>query len=313
MQLFNVVNLKFSNQKFRGKAEMNMKKYCYLIFIVTLSVFFMNMSAFAQDSNDTMPVSSDIYISDSTVLPGTNQDATILIAQNTQPADEDSDEDFLDDFDNTQQAVYVADPLYYFNYVMYTFNDILYFAALKPLATGYKFITPTFFRTGVKNVFHNLMFPVRFVNNLLQFKIKEAGTEVGIFLINSTAGVAGLVQVAQSEFDMNTSDEDLGQTLGSWSMGNGFYLVLPVLGPSSLRDAIGRVGDYFITPINHPNTDFFDYGKPWKLYYGLMAFDGLNATSFRLGDYEALKKASLDPYTALKDAYIQNRAEKIRQ
>jgi len=114
MQLFKVVNLKFSNQKFRGKAEMNMKKYCYLIFVVTLSVFFMNMGAFAQDSNDTISVSSDIYISDT----------PLLIAQNTQPADEDSDEDFLDDFDNKKETVYVADPLYYFNYVMYTFNDI---------------------------------------------------------------------------------------------------------------------------------------------------------------------------------------------
>jgi len=224
--------------------------------------------------------------------------------------DEDELDDFLDEnsdeklFD-AEEAIEVADPLYYFNYAMYSFNDFLYFNALKPLASGYKKILPAAVRRGVRNFFHNLMFPVRLTNNLLQGKIEEAGREIEIFFINTTAGVAGFSQVAQNEFNLFTSNEDLGQTLGSYSIGDGFYIVLPVLGPSSLRDAVGRAGDYFLTPVN--------YVEPLELNLGIKALDTINAVSFRLGDYEILKKASFDPYTALKNAYFQNRREKIKQ
>ena len=288
------------------------KKYCFLIFIVVLITSFMNRGAFAQDIRKITPVLSDDHISDLYVLYETNKSDKIMLAQNRQPipdekesVDELDDDFFDDDFDDTKQTQQIADPLYYFNYAMYSFNDFLYFAALKPLATGYKAVTPTAFRKGVKNFFHNLLFPVRFVNNLLQGKIKEAGTEVGIFLINTTFGLAGYHQVAQDDFNLNTSNEDLGQTLGSYSIGNGFYLVLPIFGPSSLRDTVGFVGDFFLKPVN--------YVDPWEARYGIKAFDTVTSISFRLGDYEALKKAAFDPYIALKDAYIQNRNEKIRK
>ncbi|MEN8212411.1 MAG: MlaA family lipoprotein, partial [Thermodesulfobacteriota bacterium] len=91
----------------------------------------------------------------------------------------------------------------------------------------------------------------------------------------------------------------------SYSIGNGFYLVLPIFGPSSLRDTLGLAGDYFLTPVN--------YVDPWELNLGIKSYDSINSLSFRLGDYEALKKAAFDPYIALKDAYIQNRNEKIRK
>ncbi len=281
------------------------KRYCFIIFIVVLIASFMNTCAFAQDTRDITPVLSDDCISDLYVSYGANQSDKIMLAQNRQPIpDEKESVDELDeDFFDIKQTQQIADPLYYFNYAMYSFNDILYFAALKPLATGYKAVTPTAFRKGVRNFFHNLLFPVRFVNNLLQGKIKEAGTEVGIFLINTTFGIAGYHQVAQDDFNLNTSNEDLGQTLGSYSIGNGFYLVLPLFGPSSLRDTLGLVGDSFLKPVN--------YVDPWEARYAIKAFDIINSTSFRLGDYEALKKAAFDPYIALKDAYIQNRDEKI--
>ena len=275
-------------------------------------VFFMNMSAFAQTTRNITPILSDDCISNLYISPGTRQNDKIMLAQNRQPISNEKepvdelDDDFFDeDFDDTKQIQQVADPLYYFNYAMYSFNDFLYFGALKPLATGYKAVTPTALRKGVRNFFHNLLFPVRFVNNLLQGKIKEAGTEVGIFLINTTFGLAGYHQVAQDDFNLNTSNEDLGQTLGSYSIGNGFYLVLPIFGPSSLRDTVGLAGDFFLKPVS--------YVDPWEVRYGIMAFDLINSTSFRLGDYEALKKAAFDPYTSLKDAYIQNRNEKIRK
>jgi len=288
------------------------KRYFLLFFIVVLMVSFMNMSAFAQDTRDITPVLSDDCISELYVVPGTKQNDKIMLAQNRQPISNEKepvdelDDDFFDeDFDDTKQIQQIADPLYYFNYAMYSFNDFLYFGALKPLATGYKAITPTIMRQGVNNFFHNLLFPVRFVNNFLQGKIKKAGIEVEIFLINSTIGIAGFGKVAQNRFDLYTSNEDLGQTLGSYSIGNGFYLVLPILGPSSLRDTLGLAGDYFLTPVN--------YVDPWELSLGIKSYGSINSLSFRLGDYEALKKAAFDPYISLKDAYIQNRNEKIRK
>ncbi|MBT6339461.1 MAG: VacJ family lipoprotein, partial [Desulfobacula sp.] len=98
---------------------------------------------------------------------------------------------------------------------------------------------------------------------------------------------------------------DLGQTLGSYSIGNGFYLVLPLFGPSTFRDLIGRVGDSFLNPVN--------YVEPWGYSIGIKAVDTINTISFHLGDYEALKKASLDPYVAIRNAYIQNRKQKIKK
>ncbi|MCP4720003.1 MAG: VacJ family lipoprotein [Desulfobacteraceae bacterium] len=220
-------------------------------------------------------------------------------------ADEDFDLDLFDEYEEVEDVQMVADPLYYFNYAMYSFNDFLYFYALKPIAQGYKFIAPTPLRKGVNNFFHNLLFPVRFVNNILQGKLLEASGEVGIFFTNSTLGILGFNQFAQKNLNMETSNEDLGQTLGSFSIGNGFYLVLPILGPSTLRDGLGRVGDYFITPVN--------YVEPWELSMGINTYDKINRTSFRIGDYEALKDASLDPYVAIRNAYIQNRRSEIEK
>ena len=272
---------------------------------VVLVVFILNSTIFAQDNHIIAPVLSDDFIS--TSFSQLNESNGMLMAQNTQPVleEDELDKEFLDDFGDTLESRSISDPLYYFNYLMYSFNDFLYFAVIKPIATGYKAITPVPVRKGVNNFFHNLFFPVRFVNNILQGEIKDAGTEIEIFLVNTTIGVLGFGQVAQNEFGLYTSNEDLGQTLGSYSIGNGFYLVLPVLGPSSLRDTVGLVGDYFLTPVN--------YVEPWELSLGIKAYDSINATSFRLGDYEALKKASIDPYVAIRNAYIQNRKQRIKE
>jgi phospholipid-binding lipoprotein MlaA len=278
-----------------------MKKYSnFAICVIVLFIFICNSMAFAGDRQDSKPepIFPDEFSS--------KLSSPMLIAQNSQTIVED-DDDLLDDFDN-MKTLTVSDPLYYFNYAMYKFNDVL----VMPIAKGYKFIMPELVRNGIDNFFHNLLFPVRFVNNLLQGEINDAGTEVGVFLINSTLGVAGFGQVAQDQFKLHTNDEDLGQTLGSYSIGNGFYIVWPFLGPSTLRDSIGLAGDYFLTPINHPNTDFFDYGKPWELHWGLKVVDGINSASLYVDEYKELKEAAIDPYVALRDAYIQNRAKKVK-
>ncbi len=222
----------------------------------------------------------------------------------TQSAEIEDDGDLFEEYDQEETAPKdVADPLYGFNYAMYSLNDVLYFYALKPVAQGYKAVVPEPARKGIRNFFYNLMFPVRFVNSILQGKMDRAGDELGIFLTNSTVGILGFNRFAQTHLGLKNADEDLGQTFGSWGFGNGFYLVLPILGPTTLRDGLGGVGDYFITPLN--------YAEPWELYWGATGLDKVNKTSFRIGDYEALKEAALDPYAAIRNAYIQNRNSQV--
>lgn len=285
------------------------KKFYFSVLAMTLLIFSLNSPVLAEDSQKIDPILSSDSISTVQSQIDENRNSGRLMVQNTPSLNGENDaldEDLIfDEYDDTTTSQSVADPLYYFNYAMYSFNDVLYTYALEPIASGYKWITPSPIRNGVKNFFHNLLFPVRFVNNLLQGEIKDAGVEIEIFIINTTIGVLGFGQIAQSQFDLHTSNEDLGQTLGSYSIGNGFYLVLPVFGPSTLRDTVGLVGDYFLKPVN--------YVEPWELSTGLKAYDTINTTSFRLGDYEALKSAALDPYVALRDAYIQNRKNKIKE
>jgi phospholipid-binding lipoprotein MlaA len=198
----------------------------------------------------------------------------------------------------------ISDPLEPWNRAMFTFNDKLYFWAAKPLARGYSAIVPEWGRVRVKNIFQNISMPVRFVNNLLQLKIRGAGTELLRFVFNTTAGVGGMFDVARN-IDLKVSDEDLGQTLGVYGIGNGFYIVWPVLGPSSLRDTVGTVGDYFLDPVS--------YITPTESQIGVRTFDYTNETSLHIGDYEDMKESAIDPYISFRSAYIEYRKNKIKE
>lgn len=217
-----------------------------------------------------------------------------------EPVDEDEfDTDiFQADQGQGDQAI-VADPFEGLNRAVFYFNDKLYMYGLRPIAKGYAKVVPTVARKGIKNFFTNLFFPIRFVNALLQGKGEAAGSEFAAFFINTTLGFGGLNNFAQKYVGIRIEDEDFGQTLGSYGVGNGVYLVLPVLGPSSLRDAVGRAGDWFINPIN--------YAQPWEVSWGGWGLEKVSWTSFHIGEYKAFKEASIDPYAAMRNAYIQNR------
>ncbi len=228
-------------------------------------------------------------------------------AQDTQAADdwlaeEDDafdDEDWLEDEPPT-----VADPLEPINRFFFHFNDKLYYWILKPTATGYKFILPKGFRISVRNVFANLLAPKRVVNCILQGKVPESGVELGRFAINSTLGILGLFDVAKESFNMEASEEDLGQSLGFYGAGPGIYINWPFLGPSNVRDTIGRVGDAFLDPLNYLVDDFW-------VRAGIWTGEKVNYTSLTLGDYELFKETALDPYAAVRDAYQQFRQGRI--
>jgi phospholipid-binding lipoprotein MlaA len=115
----------------------------------------------------------------------------------------------------------------------------------------------------------------------------------------------GFADLAQNNPDLTAGEEDLGQTFGSYGVGNGFYIVWPFLGPSTLRDTVGMAGDLFLNPVN--------YVRPAEAALGITAYEKLNNTSFHIGDYEAIKEASLDPYSAIRDAYVQYRNKKIKE
>jgi phospholipid-binding lipoprotein MlaA len=203
-------------------------------------------------------------------------------------------------------AVQVPDPIEGFNRAMFAFNDKLYFWVLKPLASGYRVVMPVEIRTCAKNFFYNLQAPVRIVNSLLQGKFAGAGSELGRFFVNSTAGILGLGSPADSVPLLRSQEEDFGQTLAVYGIGEGFYIVWPFIGSSTLRDTIGWGGDQFLTPYAAWVDDF-------ETTLAITGFRIVNDVSFRIGDYEDLKAASLDPYAALRDGYIQFRKRKISE
>jgi len=228
------------------------------------------------------------------------------IINDSVPDDDLADEelDLLDEVGDSENYR-IADPVKYWNIAIYHFNDKLYFWGLKPLTKGYIAVTSKSIRSGVKNFFSNIATPIRLVSCILQLKIKNAGTETARFAINSTVGILGFGDPAKKYYSLKPKDEDLGQTFGFYGIGNGFYIVWPFFGPSSMRDSVGMIGDIFLDPIF--------YVKPREASIGITSYKTVNETSFKIGDYESFKAAAIDPYEALKDAYIQNRKKKINE
>jgi phospholipid-binding lipoprotein MlaA len=199
-----------------------------------------------------------------------------------------------------EKPVSIADPLEPFNRAMFRFNDKLYFWVIKPVAQGYKKVVPEQARVSVRNFFYNLLFPMRFVSCLLRADFGCAGTEIGRFTVNTLWGVGGLLDPASHEnLNIPKNAADLGQTLGVYGLGQGFYIVWPVLGPSSARDSINIPGNYFLYVVN--------YISPWYEWLGVRVFEVENDSSLRIGDYESLLEAAIDPYVALRNAYAQYR------
>jgi phospholipid-binding lipoprotein MlaA len=197
----------------------------------------------------------------------------------------------------------IPDPLEPWNRAIFTFNDRFYFWVFKPFATGYGAVIPEDFRMIIRNAFNNIAMPIRFVNNLLQGKFEGAGLELARFVVNSTAGFGGLVDAA-SHINLKPHDEDFGQTLGVYGLDHGFYLVWPFLGASSLRDSVGLAADGFLDPVNYliPGSEYVFAAQAGKY---------INLQSLRLGEYDDLVKAAVDPYTAVKDAYYQYRRNQV--
>jgi phospholipid-binding lipoprotein MlaA len=249
-----------------------------------------------QAGPDAVPLISDVSLA----IKDQKTDESKEDSVEEDPFEEDP---FGDTDSDTQPDVQVADPLIGWNRIMFHVNDKLYFWVLKPVARGYRAVMPTTVRVGLKNFYTNVLGPLRFVNCLLQNKGDAAEAELVRFVMNSTIGVLGFGNPAKKYPDLTLNDEDFGQTFGRWGIGQGFYIVWPVLGSSTLRDSFGMVGDSFFKP--------YYYVEPRETVLGLWALDRVNTVSFRIGDWEAFKEAALDPYEASRNFYIQYRKNKV--
>jgi len=217
----------------------------------------------------------------------------------------DADFDLLEE-ELAEQMIEVADPLELLNRIMYHVNDTLYFWVLKPVTEVYINITPEPAKIGIRNFFNNLTTPIRFVNCHLQGKTTAADMELNRFLINTTVGILGLGDPAKDQHGLEPPEnEDLGQTLATYGLGNGFYIVWPLLGPSTVRDSIGTVGGLFLNPVY--------YVEPTETAIGISAVKFTNENTFHTGEYETFKDASLDPYVAMREIYIQYRNKQIKE
>lgn len=240
---------------------------------------------------------SSVYAGGSALSPGA---VTVRELDNASIATD------LDDYGDTPTAS-IADPIEPWNRFWFRFNDIFYIHVAKPVYTGWTYVTPQFFRNALSNLYYNLLFPTRFINSLLQFRFLEAGVEFSRFMMNvmGSAGLANLSKNKKTIVPVDPSGEDFGQTLGRWGIGQGFYIIWPFIGPSSLRDTVGRVGDYFTEPLT--------YLEPWTLSTGSKAGLTFNELDDVLPAYENLKSIAIDPYISMREAYASMREAQVKR
>ena len=202
-----------------------------------------------------------------------------------------------------------ADPLSGFNEPMFTFNRKLDDWVLHPVASGYATIAPTPVRESVDRFFDNVKVIPRFANNLFQLKLAEAGSEVARFGINSTIGLAGFFDPADLWFGIKKHPNDFGLTIRYYDIPTGPYLMLPLLGPSTIGDTVGLVADGAMNPISYvvPLWVTFTVATSQR------AVDAINYRSLHLNQFEEADRYAIDLYGAVQDAYLQTRVDKVKK
>ena len=208
----------------------------------------------------------------------------------------------------------VPDPLQTLNRGTFWFNDKLYTFILRPISKGYELILPRPVRKGIDNAFENVKYPIRVVNCALQGKFKRAGQETGKFVVNTVGGVGGIFRPAEKIPALaNLPNEDTAQTFGKWGIPSGPYLVLPMLGPSTLRDTVGLAGDYVLNPVNWPYFWYYSRQSTHQWVIVPPLANTLRAMPGQINTYDSITKDAVDPYLSARSAYSQSRAEAIKK
>ena len=208
-------------------------------------------------------------------------------------------------FDEYPQEA-LEDPWEDFNAEVFDFNYGLYRHLMKPVAKGYNVVVPPDVQVSIENAFHNMGFVSRFLNSLFQGKYERAGTETKRFLINTTMGLGGFFDVAKYVFDTEAPpSEDTGQTLAVHGIGSGPFLMLPLLPPLTIRDAVGFAGDIFLNPVN--------YLIPILPNLGMNAENAINTRALNIETFEGIEESTVDLYGAVRSGYFQRRSKDIAE
>ena len=226
---------------------------------------------------------------------------TVLLSFNVLANASDDVKTDSDDFETTIYDDEIYDPFEEINRVIFTFNNAADKIVLEPVAKGYKKL-PTPIQSGVGNFINNLKLPLAAFNQLLQGQGKNAMESTGRFLVNSTIGIFGLIDVAD-DFGLNQKEEDFGQTLATWGVGDGFYIVLPLFGPSNLRDTTGMMMTMVSDPINAYSAS---QDESWAIPIRTAA-NAIDQRSQIIDEVNALRNNSVDYYAAVRSSYYQNR------
>lgn len=239
-------------------------------------------------------------------MPGSRRTASVpQVAAESADVAEASDASQVEfDADASYDLVLADDPWEGFNRKMHSFNNVVDRFVLRPAALGYKRVTPDSVQAGVSRFFANLSMPVTAVNQALQGRPGDAASSLGRFAVNTTIGIVGIFDPA-ARFGMPWPDgEDFGQTLAIWGWRDSRYLVLPLLGPRTVRDAVGLVGDLPLSPVSHIDDS--------TVAIGFQALEFVDART-RLLPADQLRRDALDDYLFVRDAWLQRRKHLIEQ
>ena len=229
----------------------------------------------------------------------------ILLSFNVYAGASDEVKTNSEDFETSVYEDEIYDPLEGVNRAIFGFNNVADKMILEPAAKGYKKL-PTPIQSGIGNFIKNLKLPLVAVNQLLQGQGKNAAESTGRFLVNSTIGIFGLIDVAD-DLGLEQKEEDFGQTLATWGVGDGFYVVLPLFGPSNLRDTSGMLMTMMTDPVNAYAAN---QGQAWAIPLRTAA-NAIDQRSKIIDEVNALRDNSIDYYAAVRSSYYQNRKAAI--
>ena len=249
---------------------------------------------------------SALFLTGCTSARQTKQTAAVAAASGKGDGKAVVNADDLEEYD----ARSIADPIEPVNRGTFWFNHQLYRYVLRPVSKAYEKVVPKPVRKGIYNVFDNVEFPIRFVNHTLQGNFVRAGQETGKFCVNTVLGVGGLMTPAEKfPAIANVPDTDTGLTFAKWGVGHGFYLMIPVVGPRSARDTVGLAGDWAL----HPLTWVGIFYGTWAWTVPVSAADTLAVMPDKFSQYDAATENAVDPYAAVRSAYVQYRDEAAKR
>lgn len=197
-----------------------------------------------------------------------------------------------------------ADPYQNFNQAVFNFNNGFYTTFAEPVNTAYTTILPTFVQTGISNAYQNLSTVPDMANDLLQWNWRYFIKDTLRLILNSTLGFFGTIDVAGNA-GIPSHEQGFGYTLAKWGYVNSSYIVLPILGPNTVGSTISLLPDYFMSPMTYVNSGNWQYGL-WTMY-------ALQENAQAMPKYQFIQETAIDPYAAMRDAYLQNRAFVIEQ